>query len=70
MAPPETSVRDYVGRALERVEDETLLRGQGWYIGDLDPLPQTGHAAVLRSPLAHARIVSVDASQALAARAG
>ena len=68
MAPPETSVRDYVGRALERVEDETLLRGQGWYIGDLDPLPQTGHAAVLRSPLAHARIVSVDASQALAAR--
>ena len=67
MTPSETAVRGFVGRALERVEDDTLLRGQGWFIGDLDPLPSTGHAAVVRSPLAHARILSVETADALAA---
>ena len=56
----------WVGRAVPRVEDDQLLRGQGWFIDDIDPLPHAGHAAIVRSPFAHARILSVDASAALA----
>jgi 2-furoyl-CoA dehydrogenase large subunit len=54
----------WVGRALERFEDEALLRGQGRFIDDLDPVAGVRHAAVLRSPLAHARIVRLDATAA------
>ncbi|MGH3110762.1 MAG: xanthine dehydrogenase family protein molybdopterin-binding subunit, partial [Gaiellaceae bacterium] len=57
----------WVGRPVLRLEDEALLRGEGRFIDDLDPLPGTRHAAVLRSPLAHARIVSLDPSAALEA---
>jgi len=56
----------WVGRPLERFEDEALLRGLGWFMDDLDPVPHAGHAAIVRSPFAHARIVSVDVSAALA----
>ena len=60
------STPTWVGSALPRVEDETLLRGLGWFMDDIDPLPHAGHAAIVRSPFAHARIVSIDASEALA----
>ena len=40
--------------------------GQGWFIDDLDPLPNTGRAAIVRSPFAHARIGAIDVSAALA----
>ena len=50
-----------------RVEDSRLLRGRGNYIDDL-PMPvRTLHAAILRSPVAHARIARIDVSPALAA---
>jgi len=49
-----------------RVEDEPLLRGEGWFIDDLSPLPHIAEAAVVRSTEAHARIVSVDTSAARA----
>ena len=49
-----------------RVEDDALLRGQGWFIDDIDPVPNSGCAAVVRSPFAHARIGAIDASAALA----
>ncbi len=55
----------WVGRALPRFEDEALLRGAGRFLDDLDPAPGAWHAAILRSQLAHARIVSLDASRAL-----
>ena len=45
-------------------EAEPLLRGRGTFVGDLR-LPGMLHAAVLRSPHAHARILGVDASRAL-----
>ncbi len=48
-----------------RVEDEALLRGEGWFIDDLAPLPHIAEAAVVRSTEAHARIVTVDTSAAL-----
>jgi len=52
---------------VERVEDAALLTGRGRYIDDLGVKPGTLHAAILRSPHAHARIVRIDkdaASQA------
>ncbi len=50
---------------LRRKEDARFIRGQGTFIDDLQ-LPGMLHGAVLRSPYAHARIVSIDASPALA----
>jgi 2-furoyl-CoA dehydrogenase large subunit len=55
----------WLGRSIERLEDEPLLRGEGRFIDDLDPVPNARHAAILRSPLGHARIVRLDASRAL-----
>jgi carbon-monoxide dehydrogenase large subunit len=56
----------YVGRSLLRREDQRLLTGRGQFIADLE-LPRMLHAAFIRSPLAHARIRSVDLSRAGAA---
>jgi carbon-monoxide dehydrogenase large subunit len=50
---------------LPRKEDARLIRGQGTFIDDIT-LPGMLHAAVLRSPLAHARITGIDATAALA----
>src|SRR2546430_20224 len=41
------------------------IRGQGRFMGDIDPVPHARHAAVVRSPFAHARIGSVDVAAAL-----
>ena len=60
-----TETETWVGRPLQRLEDEALLRGRGRFIDDLDPVPHAGHAAVLRSLLAHARIARLDATAAL-----
>jgi aerobic carbon-monoxide dehydrogenase large subunit len=49
---------------LQRKEDPRFVRGQGNYVDDVQ-LPGMLHGAVLRSPLAHARIVSIDTSAAL-----
>lgn len=51
---------------LARVEDAPLLTGQGRFLDDLDPLPGTLAAAVVRSPHAHARIRSVNLDKARA----
>ncbi|MET0210907.1 MAG: molybdopterin cofactor-binding domain-containing protein [Burkholderiaceae bacterium] len=55
----------FVGRALERVEDAALLTGRGSYGDDLGVRPGTLHAAVLRSPHPHARLLRIDAGVAL-----
>ncbi|MEA2180612.1 MAG: aerobic carbon-monoxide dehydrogenase large subunit, partial [Solirubrobacteraceae bacterium] len=49
---------------LKRKEDARFIRGQGNYVDDVQ-LPGMLHGAVLRSPVAHARIVSIDTSAAL-----
>jgi aerobic carbon-monoxide dehydrogenase large subunit len=49
---------------LKRKEDARFIRGAGQYVDDV-ALPGMLHGAVLRSPYAHARIVSVDTSAAL-----
>ena len=50
---------------LKRKEDARFIRGQGTYLDDIR-LPGMVHGAILRSPYAHARIVSIDTSKALA----
>ncbi len=53
----------WFGAPVQRSEDPRLLRGKGTYVDDID-LPNTLHAAVLRSTHAHARILSIDATAA------
>src|ERR1700744_1952917 len=48
-----------------RKEDARFIRGQGKFVDDIT-VPGMLHGAILRSPLAHARIVSVDAAAARA----
>ncbi len=55
----------YVGRSLLRREDRRLLTGRGQFIADL-VLPRMLHAVLVRSPVAHARIRSVDLTHAAA----
>jgi 2-furoyl-CoA dehydrogenase large subunit len=55
-----------LGRAVERIEDAALLSGRGLYMDDLPVAPGILHAAILRSPHAHAELLSIDASAALA----
>ncbi len=50
-----------VGQSVTRVEDDRLLVGNGRYVADIEP-DGVLHAAFLRSPLAHARITSIDVS--------
>ena len=52
-----------VGQPVTRTEDPRLLKGQGRYIDDLD-LPGQLHAAILRSPHAHALVRSIDTNLA------
>jgi len=61
----------YFGAAVARVEDPRLLRGSGHFVDDIK-LPGLLHAALVRSPHAHARITAVhfDAARALPGVAG
>ncbi|MBX5453994.1 MAG: molybdopterin-dependent oxidoreductase [Acidobacteriia bacterium] len=56
----------WIGQSVERVEDAALLNGRGRFIDDLGAKPGTLHAAILRSPHAHADIVSIDTAAARA----
>ncbi|HEY2531873.1 MAG TPA: xanthine dehydrogenase family protein molybdopterin-binding subunit [Xanthobacteraceae bacterium] len=52
-----------IGQPVRRYEDLRLITGRGHYTDDVT-LPQTSHAFVLRSPLAHADIKHIDAAAA------
>jgi carbon-monoxide dehydrogenase large subunit len=52
-----------LGASRRRVEDSRFVRGRGTYVDDVK-LPGMLHMEILRSPLAHARIVSIDTSKA------
>ncbi len=54
----------YIGRSLPRVEDMRFLTGKGRYTDDFS-LEGQAYCAFVRSPHAHARILGIDASQAL-----
>src|SRR6266404_3259139 len=53
----------YVGQRVKRTEDPRLIQGLGHYVDDIK-LPDTLHVAFLRSMYAHAKIKSIDASEA------
>src|SRR5579863_8498976 len=55
----------YTGASIKRSEDPRILTGAGRYVDDIK-LPGMLHAAFVRSPLAHARVLSVDAEAARA----
>src|SRR5437588_5541853 len=69
---PKTSLRfggimsKYVGQRVKRTEDPRLIKGLAHYVDDIN-LPDILHVAFVRSLYAHARISSVDASEALKA---
>ncbi|MET3768115.1 carbon-monoxide dehydrogenase large subunit [Marisediminicola sp. UYEF4] len=50
---------------IQRKEDPRFVRGKGHYVDDI-VLPGMLHGAILRSPVAHARLVSIDTTAALA----
>ncbi len=49
----------YIGRSVERADAKRLTQGRGQYVDDLQ-LPRMVHAAFVRSPFAHAEILSID----------
>jgi carbon-monoxide dehydrogenase large subunit len=58
-----TGSRRYVGKDVAKVEDRSHVTGHTEYIDNVT-LPGMLHCAILRSPFAHARLQSVDASEA------
>jgi aerobic carbon-monoxide dehydrogenase large subunit len=64
MAVDETDVHG-IGHSLKRKEDDRFIRGKGTYLDDV-VLPGMLHMAILRSPLAHAKINSIDTEKAAA----
>ena len=54
----------YVGQRVKRTEDPRLIKGLAHYVDDIR-LPDTLHVAFVRSMYAHARITSIDTSEAV-----
>jgi len=57
------STQRYFGRAMKRVEDPRLIKGIATYVDDLK-LPGVLHAEFVRSPHAHANILSINTGAA------
>ncbi|UFS74963.1 xanthine dehydrogenase family protein molybdopterin-binding subunit [Tardiphaga sp. 37S4] len=53
----------YIGRSVPRPNAKRLLAGRGRYVTDIT-LPRMLHVAYVRSPYAHARILSIDTQAA------
>ncbi|HEV8614539.1 MAG TPA: xanthine dehydrogenase family protein molybdopterin-binding subunit [Methylomirabilota bacterium] len=60
------SANSWIGRSIKRVEDWRLLTGRGTFIDDHPPVANVHHAAIVRSPHAHARIRGYDTAAARA----
>src|SRR5437763_4390432 len=54
----------YVGKRIKRTEYPRLIKGLAHYVDDIG-LPGTLHVAFVRSMYAHARIISIDSTDAL-----
>ena len=57
--PPFIASGSAIGKRLARTEDKRLLTGHGRYIDDIE-IPGALHACFVRSPYAHAKIISID----------
>jgi carbon-monoxide dehydrogenase large subunit len=53
-----------LGNRVTRIEDPRFLTGKGTYIANLN-LPGARHISFVRSSMAHAKIIGIDASEAL-----
>jgi carbon-monoxide dehydrogenase large subunit len=51
----------YIGKSVPRPNLDRLLQGRGLYVSDLE-LPRMTHVVFVRSPYAHAKIVTIDTS--------
>src|SRR2546423_12483739 len=60
---PEAARRPGIGYSLPSREDDRFIRGQGTFVADVTA-PAMAHMAILRSPLARARIRSINATRA------
>src|SRR5262247_3872270 len=65
LASRTSSAPEGVGKPVRQREDSRLVTGAGCYTDDVN-LPGQAYAAMVRSPHAHARIVSIDTAAALA----
>ncbi|HEX2440093.1 MAG TPA: xanthine dehydrogenase family protein molybdopterin-binding subunit, partial [Methylomirabilota bacterium] len=65
MTPPASRTPEggYIGAPIPRREDARLLTGRGTFVDDLE-MPGVVHAAMVRSPHAHARVRRIDAQWA------
>jgi CO/xanthine dehydrogenase Mo-binding subunit len=66
-SPPSLSVLDrpnsYIGRSVPRPNLSRLTQGRAQFVSDV-VLPRMGHVAFVRSPHAHARIISIERTAA------
>ncbi|GIW24463.1 xanthine dehydrogenase family protein molybdopterin-binding subunit [Meiothermus sp.] len=53
----------YIGQPMKRLEDGKLVQGRGQYLADLQA-DNLLYLALVRSPYAHARVISIDTSEA------
>ena len=60
---PDGTINTGIGASVKRVEDQRFLTGKGNYTDDINRPDQT-YAYMLRSPHAHAKIISIDSSNA------
>jgi carbon-monoxide dehydrogenase large subunit len=61
------TIPKFIGASVRRREDPALVRGDGHYTADI-PMSGAASMAFVRSPYAHARVKSIDASAAWATR--
>jgi carbon-monoxide dehydrogenase large subunit len=61
---PGAAAERFVGRAIRRTEDLRFVTGRGSYVDDFTR-PGLTHAVVVRSTVAHAGVVRIDATRAL-----
>ena len=64
-AEPRRQPSGVLGRSLPRLEDRPLVTGRGRFVGDIS-FPHQLHMRMVRSPYAHAVLLAVDTSAALA----
>lgn len=55
----------YIGKGVPRPDAKRLLQGRGKFVDDIQ-LPRMLHAAFVRSPVAHGRIINIDVEEARA----
>ena len=49
----------FIGQSIKRLEDKRFITGNGRYTDDIK-LPHMTYAHIVRSPYAHAKILSID----------